>query len=135
MSEKKGYAKGFLLGILAGGATGGLLALLFAPKSGKEMRKDIVNKKNELVEDVEKYAENAKVKANDFFNDGKKKAGEFVEDAKRKAGEISKGAGELYNSGMEKISNIKDAFKSGVNAYDEEMEHSESGNKSNNKWS
>lgn len=40
MSTRKG-TKGFLLGALAGGIVGSVTALLFAPKSGKELRGDI----------------------------------------------------------------------------------------------
>jgi len=115
MSEEKGFANGFLLGILAGGITGGLIALLYAPKSGLELRKDISDKKNELIEDAEQYYTNAKVKANEILTDGKRKAEELVEDAKRKANEIS-------STGKEKISKIKDALKSGIDAYNEERD-------------
>lgn len=45
MSEERGVAKGLFLGFLAGGIVGGVLALLYAPKSGKELRQDIRNKK------------------------------------------------------------------------------------------
>lgn len=134
MSEEKGFVKGFLLGILAGGISGGLIALLYAPKSGIELRKDITDKKNELMEDAEQYYANAKVKANELLSDGKKKAEELVEEAKKKAEEITKSTGELYNSGKEKISKFKDAVKSGVDAYHEEREkgYSESGESSVN---
>ncbi|MCR2806496.1 YtxH domain-containing protein [Paenibacillus soyae] len=40
MSTRKD-SKGFLLGALAGGIIGSVTALLFAPKSGKELRQDI----------------------------------------------------------------------------------------------
>ena len=39
MSSDK--SKGLLFGFLAGGVIGAVLALLYAPKSGKELRKDI----------------------------------------------------------------------------------------------
>jgi len=48
MSEEKGLVKGFLLGMLAGGITGSLIALLYAPKSGIELRRDIIKKGQEL---------------------------------------------------------------------------------------
>ena len=125
MSEEKGLVKGFLLGILAGGITGSLIALLYAPKSGIELRRDIANKKNELLEEAEEYLEHAKTSANEMLAEGKKKAAELVEDAKKKAGEISQGTTDLYNSGKDKITKIKDALKSGVDAYNEEREKGE----------
>ena len=41
MSQDNNLAKGFLIGFLAGGAVGAVVALLTAPKSGKELRADI----------------------------------------------------------------------------------------------
>lgn len=45
MSNEKKSTKSFLLGFLAGGAIGAIVALLYAPKSGKEMREDLREKK------------------------------------------------------------------------------------------
>ncbi|MHA7962616.1 YtxH domain-containing protein [Paenibacillus sp. CAU 1782] len=42
MHKRKG-SSGFLLGALAGGVLGSITALLFAPKSGKELRGDIAS--------------------------------------------------------------------------------------------
>lgn len=44
MSRKKTNGKGFALGTLVGGLCGGITALLFAPKSGDKLRKDIAKK-------------------------------------------------------------------------------------------
>ena len=40
MGQGSNFNKGFLVGFFAGGAFGAALALLFAPKSGKELRQD-----------------------------------------------------------------------------------------------
>ena len=40
-NHKKSQAKSFALGILAGGLLGGITALMFAPNSGKKMRKEL----------------------------------------------------------------------------------------------
>jgi gas vesicle protein len=42
--------KGFLIGFLAGGTVGAIVALLTAPKSGKELRVDIKQKSGEYLE-------------------------------------------------------------------------------------
>jgi gas vesicle protein len=49
----------FLAGLLTGAAIGGIIALLYAPKSGKETREQLRAKFGEL----EKEIENLKVKA------------------------------------------------------------------------
>ena len=41
MGQGNNFNKGLLVGFFAGGALGATLALLFAPKSGKEFRRDI----------------------------------------------------------------------------------------------
>jgi len=45
MSENN---KDLLVGLFIGGLIGAAMGVLFAPKSGKETREDIVNKANEL---------------------------------------------------------------------------------------
>ncbi len=44
MAENNGMVKGLVIGLLAGGAIGAIVALLYAPKSGKELRADIREK-------------------------------------------------------------------------------------------
>jgi gas vesicle protein len=40
----------FGLGVMVGAVTGGVIALLYAPKSGRELRRDIKGKANEVFE-------------------------------------------------------------------------------------
>jgi gas vesicle protein len=51
----------FITGLLAGAAIGGVIALLYAPKSGKETRDQLKQK----LEDLEKEYENLKGKASE----------------------------------------------------------------------
>lgn len=71
MSENN-MGKGLLIGFLAGGAVGAVLALLYAPKSGKELRNDIKVKADGYLDEAEKYIAEAKDKAKDLINEGKK---------------------------------------------------------------
>ncbi len=48
----KDYAIGFGIGLLTGAVIGGVFALLFAPKSGKETRQLIKDKATDVVETV-----------------------------------------------------------------------------------
>ena|SRR5690349_12259921 len=127
MLEEKGATKGFLLGVLAGGITGGLIALLYAPKSGRELRQDIGKKKDELVSDAEEYYDIARTKATDIIANGRKKADELILDAKAKASTISKGAERMYVQGkdlvVDEASKIKDAVKAGVDSYKDERKN------------
>lgn len=127
MAEEKtsrGTTKGIIIGVLAGGAAGALLGLLYAPKSGRELRRDIRKRKEVLVNDAEQYIKHAKNKASDLISDGRKKAGELISDAKDKAESISRGAEKIYTQGKDFISDetqkLKDAVKAGVDTFKEE---------------
>jgi len=134
MSQENGYVKGLFIGLLAGGAVGALLALLYAPKSGKELRQDIKIKTDEYYDETEKFIADAKVKAKDMINDGKKRSEQLIANAKYKSEELLKNAerifteaksktGSFVSSGKEVVdgetSKLKTAFKAGVNAYKE----------------
>lgn len=69
----------FLTGLLAGAAIGGILALLYAPQSGKETREQLKRK----FEDLEKDLENLKGQAS-------RKAGRIKEDLAQKIADLQK---------------------------------------------
>ncbi len=131
MSENN-MGKGLLIGFLAGGAVGAVLALLYAPKSGKELRSDIKNKADGYLDDAEKYIAEAKDKAKDLINEGKKRSEKLISDARTKSEELLKDAekifgeaktkaGSVISSGKESIESeggrLKDAVRAGVDAY------------------
>ncbi len=124
--------KGLLIGFLAGGAVGAILALLYAPKSGKELRSDIKNKTDEYLDDAEKYIAEAKDKAKDLINEGKRKSEKLITEAKTRSEELLKDAekvfgdakskaGSFISTGKETLNaesgRLKDAVKAGVDAY------------------
>ena len=130
--EENNLGKGLLIGFLAGGALGAIFALLYAPKSGKEFRKDIKHKTDEYMDDAEKFIADAKLKAKDVLNEGKKKSEKLVSDAKAKSEELLKDAERIFTdaknksgsyvaSGKEALdsetSKLKTAFKAGIDAY------------------
>jgi len=69
----------FLTGLLTGAAIGGIIALLYAPKSGKETREQIKGK----FEDLEKELENLKGEAS-------KKTGKIRDDIAEKLAELQR---------------------------------------------
>jgi len=98
--------KWFSISFLVGGAIGGAIALLYAPESGKHLRRDISKKTNELIKK------------------GKKKSNELWNDTKEKAQSTLDSANDFLNSNVVKIVNetgrVKDALKSGIDAYNSE---------------
>ena len=134
MSSNNNDAKGFLLGFLAGGAVGAIIALLTTPKSGKEFRGEIKQKSGEYFDEVDKYYQEKKIKAGEMFNEGKRKYSMMMNDLKSKPEEILKDAERVYNdaktktkdvlhSGKEKLDTeterLKYSVKTGMDAYNE----------------
>ena len=97
---------GFVLSFLIGGVIGSAIALMYAPKSGKNLRNDIGRKTTELIDQVKKLTY-------DSWNGAKDTAETTFESAN-----------EFLNSGVDKIvskaERVKDSFKSGMEAFKEE---------------
>lgn len=134
MSGDNNLTKGFLIGFLAGGTVGAIVALLTAPKSGKELRADIKTKSEEYFDEAEKYLAEAKDKARELINEGKKKSERIIHDARSKSEDILKDAEKVFKdakvkstdtflAGKEKIEleadRIKSSVKAGLDAYKE----------------
>lgn len=70
--DEDGYTAGsVLLSFLLGGLVGAGVALLFAPKSGKETREQIRELADEVKGKAEYYAEEVKGKVSSTFDKGK----------------------------------------------------------------
>ncbi len=70
--EERGTSVGtILISFLAGAAVGSGLALLFAPKSGKEMREQIRNLTDDAVDRIREYSRDAQEKIKCAYEDGK----------------------------------------------------------------
>lgn len=76
-------SNGFIKGLLIGGLIGAAAAMLFAPMSGKRLRKKIGHKKDDILDDVNQYVETGKEKAEELFRGGKEKVESLIEDAKK----------------------------------------------------
>ena len=63
---KNGY---FVKGLIFGCVSGALAGLLFAPKSGKQLRKDIKHKSADALKDTEEFYFDAHKKAKSVFDD------------------------------------------------------------------
>lgn len=74
---------GFITGVVIGSILGSGIAILFAPMSGKKLRRKISNATDDLIEDVNEYVETGKEKAEELIKEGKKKAGALFNDAKK----------------------------------------------------
>ncbi len=122
--ENSGLTKGILIGFLAGSAVGAIIALLYAPKSGKELRKDIKEKVGDIKEEVAENLKLARSKSIDVINDGKRRSSQLVSEVKEKANHILEDANKVLSDARERTTEehgkIKAAFRAGVDAYKSE---------------
>lgn len=95
--------------LLVGGGIGAILALLFAPKSGEELRGDIADVTRKGIEKGKETASLVGEKAGDYYEVSREKAGELYSTAQNKAGE-------LYSSAQDKAGAIADKAKSAVSS-------------------
>jgi gas vesicle protein len=103
MTEQEKPQSHFFMGLLIGGALGALAGILFAPKSGKELRSNLKEKGSEVLKDTK-----------EIYVDASTKVREIIEDVKHQAKELKKeaeGTGEkIADEVQEKISQVKKVF-------------------------
>ncbi|MFD0870099.1 Gas vesicle protein [Chlamydia abortus] len=81
MSNKMN-GKDFLVGAMVGSVIGAVTALLLAPKSGRELRKDIADQAQQLSDKTQKIAGNIGHQTSEWFGKAKEVAGTVVEEVK-----------------------------------------------------
>lgn len=117
MSDK--YTKGFVFGALIGGTVGAITALLLAPKSGDELRKDIAIKSNDAYGKAQKYFVEKEVEISDSVrstvNEGRIRAEKIVSSAKSQADEILESAERVFNEAKSKAGVSKDYMNDKIN--------------------
>jgi gas vesicle protein len=117
-----GYVAFFLLGGLIGAAA----ALLFAPKSGRELRADIADATrtgmDQARERATEYYETGRARAGELYETGRARAGELYETASSKANELAASAREAATRRGE---SIQAAIEAGKRAYADEKRRTE----------
>lgn len=113
MEEKEhvngSYTKGFLVGAVVGGAVGAVLALLFAPKSGRELRRDIADKTGELYDKASHYISKdpespSHGPVDDVINEGRIRAERIVSSAHHQAQSILSNAEQVLRDAKHRTS-------------------------------
>lgn len=126
-NEQNGVLKGLVIGLLAGGALGALLALLYAPKSGKELRADIRERADGLLEGADSMVQAARSQAGKIVSDAKQRSSQLITEAKKEADSLLHDADRVLSGARQKTATlaeegtrVKNAVKAGVEAYKEE---------------
>lgn len=91
------FSKGFTIGIVSGALAGAVVALLFAPEKGSDLRKRLSYQLNRLIEEIAEIIEHLQSaeKAPDSAS------GKLVADAQQKAEDLIREAEDLLKA-MEK---------------------------------
>src|SRR5690242_21735636 len=78
--------------LLIGGGIGAILALLFAPKSGQELRGDIADATRKGIEKSKEAAAQLQERAGEYYEATRERAGELYDSGLEKAGDLTEKA-------------------------------------------
>jgi len=105
---------------LVGAGIGAVLALLFAPKSGEELRSDIADATRKGIDRSKEAAQQIGTKAGEYYDTTRQKAGELYDTARETAGEYYEAtrerATDLYDTASAKAGEVVSKTKGAVSS-------------------
>lgn len=122
------YSKGFLIGAVVGGAVGAVVALLFAPKSGRELRRDIADRTEEVVDKAQQMFNKATAGGHsegafdDVVNEGRIAAERIVSTARHQAENLMSNAEQVLRDAKNRATRSGDASRAGDDAFRTEFQ-------------
>ncbi|MDQ3667405.1 MAG: YtxH domain-containing protein [Acidobacteriota bacterium] len=108
--------------LLIGGGIGAVLALLFAPKSGQELRGDIAEATRKGIDRSRETAQHLGDRAGEYYEHTRDRAAELYSTASEKVGEVARTARE---SASRQTGTVAAAIDAGKKAYQEEKRKTE----------
>ncbi|HQX54622.1 MAG TPA: YtxH domain-containing protein [Pyrinomonadaceae bacterium] len=109
--------------LIIGGGIGAVLALLFAPKSGQELRGDIADVTRKGIEKSKETATQLQEKAGEYYEVSREKATEFYQTAQDKAEDLTEKA---KAAAVRTANPFSAAIEAGKDAYTQEKRKNES---------
>jgi gas vesicle protein len=109
--------------LLIGGGIGAVIALLFAPKSGVELRGDIADATRKGIEKGRETAAQLQEKAGEYYEVSRERAGELYQTAQEKAGALKEKA---KSAAAQSVNPFTAAVEAGKDAYVAEKRKTES---------
>ena len=97
--------------LLIGGGIGAILALLFAPKSGQELRGDIADATRKGIDRSREAAQQLGDRAGEYYEATRTRAGELYSQAAERVGEVAQNAREAAARQTGTVSAAIDAGK------------------------
>jgi gas vesicle protein len=108
--------------LLIGGGIGAVLALLFAPKSGQELRGDIADATRKGIDRSREAAQQLGDRAGEYYEATRTRAGELYSQAAERVGEVAQTARE---AAARQSGTVSAAIEAGKKAYQEEKRKTE----------
>ena len=108
--------------LLIGGGIGAILALLFAPKSGQELRGDIADATRKGIDRSREAAQQLGDRAGEYYEATRNRAGELYSQAAERVGEVAQNARE---AAARQTGTVAAAIDAGKKAYQEEKRKTE----------
>lgn len=108
--------------LLIGGGIGAILALLFAPKSGQELRGDIADATRKGIDRSREAAQQLGDRAGEYYEATRTRAGELYSQAAERVGEVAQNAREAASR---QTGTVSAAIEAGKKAYQEEKRKTE----------
>ena len=119
--------------LLIGGGIGAVIALLFAPKSGHELREDIADATRKGIDRSREAAQQLGERAGEYYETGRERASEFYSTASERVGDAARTArdtaADLARTARETAARqggtVAAAIDAGKKAYQEEKRKTE----------
>jgi gas vesicle protein len=108
--------------LLIGGGIGAILALLFAPKSGQELRGDIADATRKGIDRSREAAQQLGDRAGEYYEATRGRAAELYTQAAEKVGEVAQTA---RDAASRQTGTLSAALDAGRKAYSEEKRKTE----------
>jgi len=108
--------------LLIGGGIGAILALLFAPKSGQELRGDIADATRKGIDRSREAAQQLSDRAGEYYEATRERASELYTQA---AGRVSEAAQSARDAASRQTGTLTAAIDAGKKAYQEEKRKTE----------
>jgi len=108
--------------LLIGGGIGAIIALLFAPKSGHELRGDIADATRKGIDRSREAAQQLGDRAGEYYEATRDRASELYSQAAERVGEVAQNARE---TAARKTGTVAAAIDAGKKAYQEEKRKTE----------
>jgi gas vesicle protein len=108
--------------LLIGGGIGAILALLFAPKSGQELRNDIADATRKGIDRSREAAQQLSDRAGEYYESTRDRASELYSQAADKVSDVASNARETASR---KTATVAAAIEAGKKAYQDEKRKTE----------